>query len=159
MLSLCSKILQRIKIQKTLVPSLKQTTEVLIKTVKPPSYQLKESKTLITSIEGKRVKNLKDDHANFESLVLTSNIFVDKTMLIKDFLSPKCSMIVTRPRRWGKTVGLRMIEQFFQPDVDNVGRFDLSKPNRRLPLFMGGKHEWNGVTYSLDLLKSVKCQR
>lgn len=46
-----------------------------------------------------------------------SNRFVDKSYFIEDYLKmmPECS-IISRPRRFGKTTLLTMVESFFKPD-------------------------------------------
>ena len=41
---------------------------------------------------------------SFAELLLTNNVFVDKSMFIKEFLEESGDKVVliTRPRRWGK---------------------------------------------------------
>ena len=50
-------------------------------------------------------------------------------------LEGKTRIIITRPRRWGKTLNMQMLEAFFQPDVDDIG--SIQKINRNLKLFTG----------------------
>lgn len=51
----------------------------------------------------------------FESLVFESDVFFDKSLLIKDFLEDKNKLfLITSPRDWMKTVNLEMIRQFLQ---------------------------------------------
>ena len=60
-----------------------------------------------------RKKILKGD-ANFKYLVANNGYFVDKTMLIPEFLENADKVLVMpRPRRFGKTMNLSMIEYFF----------------------------------------------
>ena len=52
--------------------------------------------------------------ADFKKIVSKNGYFVDKTMMIKEFID--CSdevALITRPRRFGKTSNLSMIEYFF----------------------------------------------
>ena len=51
---------------------------------------------------------------NFEMLVTRGYYFIDITMLIKDLLDNKASVnLFTRPRRFGKTLNISMIQYFF----------------------------------------------
>ena len=52
---------------------------------------------------------------NFEMLVTRGYYFVDKTLLIKDLLDNKASVnLFTRPRRFGKTLNMSMLQYFFE---------------------------------------------
>ena len=58
-------------------------------------------------------------------------------MFISAFLKGKTRIIITRPRRWGKTLNMLMLEAFFQPDVDDIG--NIQNINQNLKLFTGGQ--------------------
>ena len=52
---------------------------------------------------------------NFEMLVTRGYYFLDKTMLIKELLDKKGSVnLFTRPRRFGKTLNMSMLQYFFE---------------------------------------------
>jgi hypothetical protein len=52
---------------------------------------------------------------NFEMLVTRGYYFIDKTLLIKDLLDNKASVnLFTRPRRFGKTLNMSMLQYFFE---------------------------------------------
>ena len=52
---------------------------------------------------------------NFEMLITRGYYFIDKTMLIKDLLDNKASVnLFTRPRRFGKTLNISMLQYFFE---------------------------------------------
>ncbi len=54
---------------------------------------------------------------NFEKLITRGYYFVDKTMLIKDLLDNKADVnLFTRPRRFGKTLNMSMLQYFFEDD-------------------------------------------
>lgn len=57
------------------------------------------------------------DVNSFLSLVKNSHeskLFVDKTLLIKDIIDHSNSLVlITRPRRWGKSINLSMLYSFF----------------------------------------------
>ena len=58
---------------------------------------------------------------NFSDIVLNNCFYVDKTRFIKDWWD---SMdIITRPRRFGKTLTMNMVESFFS--IDYAKRSDL----------------------------------
>lgn len=62
---------------------------------------------------------------NFEILITRGYYFIDKTLLIKDLLDNKASVnLFTRPRRFGKTLNMSMLQYFFE---DNLSEFDANK--------------------------------
>lgn len=61
---------------------------------------------------------------NFEDLIKNNYFYVDKTLFIKEWWeSGDNTTLITRPRRFGKTLNMSMLEQFFS--VDYAGRSDL----------------------------------
>ena len=51
---------------------------------------------------------------NFRELVEDQYYFVDKTYFIKDLLDNRAKVtLLTRPRRFGKTLTLSMLKEFF----------------------------------------------
>jgi hypothetical protein len=73
--------------------------------------------------------------SNFRKLVSSdgltadvSRLFVDKTLFIKDFLDHSNDVVlITRPRRWGKSSILSMLQHFFSKAVEGLptsGLFD-----------------------------------
>ena len=54
---------------------------------------------------------------NFEMLITRNYYFIDKTLLIKDLLDNKASVnLFTRPRRFGKTLNMSMLQYFFEDE-------------------------------------------
>ena len=54
--------------------------------------------------------------------------FVDKTLMIKDFLEAKSQvMLITRPRRFGKTLNVSMMAEFFDITKDSKDIFKDTK--------------------------------
>ena len=52
---------------------------------------------------------------NFEMLITRDYYYVDKTLLIKDLIDSKASVnLFTRPRRFGKTLNMSMLQYFFE---------------------------------------------
>ena len=61
---------------------------------------------------------------DFSKLRENKNFYIDKTLFIKEWWeSGDDATLITRPRRFGKTINMSMIEQFFS--VDYAGRGDL----------------------------------
>ncbi len=77
-------------------------------------------------------------HQDFED-VITKNIFyVDKTEFIREWWEENDMVtLITRPRRFGKTLNMSMVEKFFS--VDYAGRGDL----------FTGLSIWNHETYRI----------
>ena len=71
---------------------------------------------------------------NFRKLVtLTSDdgkrsLFVDKTKFIKEVLNDGSEVVlITRPRRFGKTINMSMLQHFLSAEVDEQPTKDLFK--------------------------------
>ncbi|MCI8558623.1 MAG: AAA family ATPase [Lachnospiraceae bacterium] len=63
-------------------------------------------------------------HQNFEQLLINGNFYVDKTMFIKEWWENQDVVtLITRPRRFGKTLMMNTVERFFS--VEYAGRGEL----------------------------------
>ena len=63
---------------------------------------------------------------DFETMRIKNNFYVDKTMFIKEWWEEDDDVtLITRPRRFGKTLNMSMLEKFFSAEF--VGRDDLFK--------------------------------
>ena len=52
--------------------------------------------------------------SDFRALRIRKNYYIDKTMYIKDIIDNEASVIlVTRPRRFGKTLNMSMLKYYF----------------------------------------------
>ena len=78
---------------------------------------------------------------SFAELLLTSNIFVDKSMFIKEFLEESGDKVVliTRPRRWGKSLNMDMLKRFLSIEVDEQGAPIPQEESLNRKLFVGGE--------------------
>ena len=82
-------------------------------------------------------------HQEFGQLIQSNCFYIDKTGFIKEWWENNDIVtLITRPRRFGKTLNLSMVEQFFS--VDYAGRGELFK----------GLSIWQDKTLSSDELKS-----
>lgn len=94
---------------------------------------------------------------DFQKLLLESDVFVDKTLLIKEFVENSSeTVLITRPRRWGKSLNLDMIAKFLQIEVDQQG--NSLPPEQRVydKLFVGGEVDLGFVTGEKKLIGSTK---
>ncbi len=70
---------------------------------------------------------LNQDNARFKR-ALNSEIYVDKSMLIKECNKKNntedCFMCVTRPRRFGKTMALSMLNAYYFKGCDSASLFE-----------------------------------
>ena len=61
---------------------------------------------------------------DFEDVITRNNFYIDKTMFIKEWWENDDKVtLITRPRRFGKTLNMSMTEQFFS--VEYAGRGEL----------------------------------
>ena len=61
---------------------------------------------------------------NFEDIITKNCFYVDKTMFIKEWWENRDTVtLITRPRRFGKTLNMNMLETFFSTQY--TGREDL----------------------------------
>ena len=59
--------------------------------------------------------------SDFKALRLRKNYFLDKTMYIKNIIDNQSGVVlVTRPRRFGKTLNMSMLRYFFDCDVKDA---------------------------------------
>ena len=64
----------------------------------------------------------------FRELV-TKDVFVDKSLFIEEIIpASAANILITRPRRWGKTLNMQMLQTFLEIEVDEVGK-KMVKPN------------------------------
>ncbi|MEM7383106.1 MAG: AAA family ATPase, partial [Bacteroidota bacterium] len=78
---------------------------------------------------------------NFADLLLSSNIFVDKSMFIQEFLEESGSkaVLIVRPRRWGKSLNMDMLRCFLTIEVDEQGGLLPQEESLNHKLFAGGE--------------------
>ena len=76
--------------------------------------------------------------SDFKSVILNDLYYVDKTMFIKDIIDDESqAILITRPRRFGKTLNMSTLNYFF-----NIDKKDTQK------LFNGLKIMEQGETYT-----------
>lgn len=75
--------------------------------------------------------------SSFEKFITSENtVLVDKTLLIKDLITTEDEVtLITRPRRWGKTLNMSMLGYFFGIPVDKYGNIDEQEIIKRRSIF------------------------
>lgn len=103
------------------------------------SYHTKRDLSSENSLESHKAKTA-IGVSEFIKLVMGSTVFVDKTLLIKEFVEdPGETLLMTFPRRWGKTINLDMIRTFFNVETDENGnQLPLTKYSSH-QIFKGGE--------------------
>lgn len=109
---------------------------------------------------------------SFSKLKEENYYFVDKTLMIKDFLERGSEVtLVTRPRRFGKTINMSMMSEFFDITKDSKEIFKGTKimdtpyvseinqyPNESFISFADAKRDKVAVvsTIKMQILKQWK---
>ncbi|MDN3031182.1 MAG: AAA family ATPase [Candidatus Tisiphia sp.] len=76
----------------------------------------------------------------FYDLLVNSDVFVDKSLMIKELLEDSGKVIlITRPRRWGKSLNMNMLQKFFEIEVDQNGVPLPTEDRVNNKLFTGGE--------------------
>lgn len=71
----------------------------------------------------KRILPIGND--DFRKLRENGSYYVDKTLMIKDFINMKDEVaLIARPRRFGKTLNMTMLKEFFDIETDSRDIFD-----------------------------------
>ncbi len=92
---------------------------------------------------------------DFKRLIDNGCYFVDKTLMIKDIIDIKSSVnLFTRPRRFGKTLNMSMIQRYFEKtEEDNAYLFEglnISKAGEKYKKYQG---QYPVITLSLKSMK------
>ena len=92
---------------------------------------------------------------NFKRLIDDGYYYIDKTLMIKDVIESKGMVkLFTRPRRFGKTLNMSMIQHYFEKsEADNSYLFEglnISKAGEKYKSYMG---QYPVITLSLKSMK------
>lgn len=88
--------------------------------------------------------------SDFEEIRRNGYYYVDKSGLIGEILSTTGTKVtlITRPRRFGKTLGMSMLESFFDIRKDNKALFEELEIAKRHELCMEWMNQWPTVFVS-----------
>ncbi|WP_375332494.1 AAA family ATPase [Candidatus Tisiphia endosymbiont of Psammoecus bipunctatus] len=77
---------------------------------------------------------------DFKTLLLNSDVFVDKSLMIKELLEDNSVVtLITRPRRCGKSINMDMVRCFLEIELDNRGNPLPPEERVNYKLFVGGE--------------------
>ena len=106
-------------------------------------------------------KTLKIGRSDFELIVKNNHYFVDKTMLIYDFYNNENDIILMpRPKRFGKTLNLSMIENFFdiqKPESKKL--FSEYKISEKKDFCLEHQNKYPVINISLKRVKSTNWEK
>ena len=105
-------------------------------------------------MENKKI--LEVGYSDFKKIVANNNYFVDKTMLIYDFFTKGTDIsLMTRPKRFGKTLNLSMIEHFFDiQKPDNAKLFSEFKISEKKDFCDKHQNKYPVINISLKDIKA-----
>jgi hypothetical protein len=114
----------------TLIESINQIKRY-IRDFKPIFPQLqtptkKSANRLIELMKDVKIESAKKQYPigskSFIEMITKKDAFVDKTLFIKELLEDSCDhFIITRPRRWGKSINMDMLKTFFNIEIEEDG--------------------------------------
>ncbi|MCC8483909.1 MAG: AAA family ATPase, partial [Rickettsia endosymbiont of Labidopullus appendiculatus] len=97
---------------------------------------------------------------DFKTLLLNSDIFVDKSLMIKELLKGSGAItLITRPRRWGKSLNMDMVRRFLEVEVDDQGKLLPQDQRVNYKLFVGGEVDLGLPSGRKKLLKSLNISK
>ena len=70
------------------------------------------------------MKGIGIGESDFKGLLIRDNYYIDKTMYIKDVMDNQSRVIlITRPRRFGKTLNMSMLRYYFDCKQKNNRKY------------------------------------
>ena len=70
-------------------------------------------------------KRILTGEEHFDKIIEGNNFYIDKTLFIKELLENMGTVtLITRPRRFGKTLNMSMLAHFFDMNRDSRSLFD-----------------------------------
>ena len=90
--------------------------------------QIKKYFSSISATKESNTKKYIQSGGNFEDLVTNSSIFVDKSLFIKEIIEDSGkTILITMPRRWGKSLNLDMLKRFLSIEEQNSQQKEFNK--------------------------------
>ena len=106
-------------------------------------------------------KTLEIGKSDFKKIVENNHYFVDKTRLIYDFFNSKAYIsLMPRPKRFGKTLNLSMIEHFFDINKKNSAKlFDKFEISKEKEFCKQHQNKYPVINLSLKNIKSSSWEK
>ena len=101
-------------------------------------------------------KKIRKGDSDFKNIVANNGYFVDKTMLIQEFYDNEDHvLLIPRPRRFGKTLNLSMIEHFFDiSKKDSAGLFYEFKISKEKEFCTNHQNKYPVINISLKSIRA-----
>ena len=101
------------------------------------------------------MKRIQKGQSNFKSIIINNGYFVDKTLFLQEFYdNSDYVLLIPRPRRFGKTLNLSMVEYFFDiRKKEDKSLFDGFKIVQEKAFCAAHQHKYPVINFSL---KSVR---
>ncbi len=113
---------------------------------------VKQDNTINANNQDARLPRMLVGTDEFYDLLVKSDIFVDKSLMIKELLEDSGKVILlARPRRFGKSLNMDMLRKFFEIEVDDQGRPLPLEKKVNHKLFIGGE-----IDLGFDEIKVLK---
>ena len=98
--------------------------------------------------------------SDFEEIRSNGYYYIDKTGLIGELLKSTGTKVtlITRPRRFGKTLGMSMLENFFDIRKDSRGLFEGLEISERQDLYSKWMNQWPTVFLSLKSVDGLNFE-
>ena len=96
--------------------------------------------------------------SDFHKLRQNEYYYVDKTNLIKELLESRIAEVtlITRPRRFGKTIGMSMLAYFFDIRKDSRKLFEDLKISRDIELCQKWMNQYPTLFYFLQRCRWIE---
>ncbi len=106
-------------------------------------------------------KRLEIGISNFKKIVANNNYFVDKTMLIYDWMQESAYVsLMPRPKRFGKTLNLSMIEHFFDiQKKESAKLFSEFKISEKKEFCAAHQNKYPVINISLKGIKETNWEK
>lgn len=93
---------------------------------------------------------------NFSEIRSNGYYYVDKTDFIRKLLKQQFKVsLVTRPRRFGKTLAMSMLEEFFDVSKDSRKNFEGLRISEQRALCEEWQNQWPVIFFPLKILKGL----
>ena len=105
----------------------------------------------------KNAPSIRTGTNDFRKLLLNSDVFVDKSLFVKAFIGDSGDVVlITRPRRFGKSMNMDMLRRFLEIEVDANG--NPLPPEQRVnhKLFLGGEVDLGLASGKKKILNPLK---
>ena len=97
---------------------------------------------------------------DFKNLLFNSDVFVDKSLFIKEFIEGSGYVtLIARPRRFGKSLNMNMLKRFLEIEIDEQGNRLPLEQRVNHKLFLGGEVDLGLASGKKKILNPLKIAK